>query len=377
MAEIQGTCSEKFSRVREVFETNLDTGIDIGASVAIFIDGEPVVDLWGGYFDSTFTRPFERDTIVQVFSSTKTVTALCALVLADRGGIDLDAPVAKYWPEFAAEGKGEIPVRQILGHTSGLCGWTEPMTHRDLYDLEKSTALLARQAPLWNPGRVSGYHGFTQGHLVGEVIRRVTGKSLGTFLAEEVAGPLGVAADFRIGTPAELDSRVSLLIQGQPIDDPKDNFYFNCSVFNPRVTPRDTWDIPWRRAELGAMNGHGNARGIAALQSVLACGGANGVRLMSTPGRERVLEQQADGLDLVFEMPCEWGMGYSLNHEYLGVPSSSRVAWWGGNGGSLSFVDLDAHMALGFVPNKWMGGGPHHMDRSRNLLQAAYRSLGG
>jgi CubicO group peptidase (beta-lactamase class C family) len=148
-------------------------------------------------------------------SATKTVTALCALVLADRGGIDLDAPVARYWPEFAAEGKGEIAVRQLLGHTSGVCGWTTPMTFRDLYHTERAAALLARQAPFWKPGRTSGYHG-SQGHLVGNIIRRVTGKSLGRFLSEEVAGPLGVATDYYIGTPEECDHRVSLLIMGTP-----------------------------------------------------------------------------------------------------------------------------------------------------------------
>jgi CubicO group peptidase (beta-lactamase class C family) len=375
MANVQGTCSEKFIGLRETFEKNLDTGLDVGASVAVFIDGEPVVDLWGGYFDGTFTRPFERDTLVQVFSSTKTVTALCALILADRGEIDLDAPVVKYWPEFASEGKSEIAVRQLLGHTSGLCGWTERLTHQDLYDVEKSTTLLARQAPLWAPGRVSGYHGYTQGHLVGEVIRRVTGKTLGRFLAEDVAGPLGVGDDFHIGTRAEFDSRVSLVIQGKAISEANGNPYYDCSLFNPRVTPRDTWELSWRRAELGAMNGHGNARGIATLQSVLACGGANGVRLMSTSGRERVLEQQSDGMDLVLEFPCSWGMGYSLVREYYGAPSSARVAWWAGNGGSVSFVDLDAHMAIGFVPNKWIGGSAHEQDRSRSLIQAAYRAL--
>src|SRR5262245_19797964 len=190
--DINGVCDSRFDAVREAFAFNLNTGQDIGASVAVFVDGEPVVDLWGGHLDATYTRPFERDTLVQCYSSTKTVTALCALVLADRGGIDLDAPVARYWPEFAANGKSGIAVRQLLGHTSGLCGWVEPMTLRDLYDLDKATTLLARQAPLWTPGRTSGYHGYTQGHLVGEVVRRVTGKSLGTFLREEIAGPLGV-----------------------------------------------------------------------------------------------------------------------------------------------------------------------------------------
>src|SRR5262245_54271472 len=221
--DVDGLCLDQFSRVRDVFQHQIGTGQDVGASAAVFIDGEPVVDLWGGHFDATYTRPFERDTICQGYSATKTVTALCALVLADRGGINLDAPVTRYWPEFGAEGKGEIVVRQLLGHTSGVSGWTTPMTYRDLYDAPRAAALLAAQAPFWKPGRTSGYHGYTQGHLVGELIRRVTGKSLGRYLSEDVAGPIGAANDYYIGTPEECDQRVSLLIMGTPPDSANGN----------------------------------------------------------------------------------------------------------------------------------------------------------
>jgi len=373
---VNGTCSERFTPVRDAFEHNLTSGQDIGASVAVFVDGEPVVDLWGGHFDATYTRPFERDTIMQGYSSTKTVTALCALYLADRGEIDLDAPVAKYWPEFAAEGKGAIVVKQLLGHTAALCGWDVPMTLDDLYDWEKSTTLLARQAPMWKPGRTSGYHGYTQGHLVGEVVRRVTGKTIGRFLQEEIAGPLGVAEDYYIGAPAECDRRVSLLIQGAPHDHPNGNRFHDLSLYNPHPKPQDTWSLEWRRAELPAMNGHGNARGLATLQSVLASGHANGVQLMSNAGRARVVEQQSDGEDLVIGAPCRWGMGFSLETSYFaGVPHGARAAWWAGNGGSMSFIDLDARMSLGFYPNRWISG-QHETDRARNLIQAAYLSLG-
>jgi len=375
--EIRGTCADRFAPVRDAFAHNLETCQDIGASVAVFVDGEPVVDLWAGYFDATFTRAFDRHTVVQGFSSTKTVTALCALMLADRGELDLDAPVATYWPEFAAEGKGGILVRQLLGHTAALCGWDTPMTHRDLYDWEKSTTLLARQAPLWQPGLTSGYHGFTQGHLVGEVIRRVTGKTLGRFLADEIAGPLGVAADYYIGVPEEADPRVSLLIQGSALDGPTGNRFYDLALYNPRVTPQNTWAIDWRRAELPAMNGHGNGRGLAALQSILASGSANGVRLMSEAGRTRVLEQQSDGADLVIGVPCRWGMGFALDMLlFPGVPANARAAWWGGNGGSLSFIDLDARMSIGFVPNRWISG-PYEQHRSGNIVRAAYRALRG
>ncbi len=373
--QVQGTCHERFTPVREAFRHSLETGQDTGASVAVFVDGEAVVDLWGGYFDPSYTRPFGKHTICQGYSSTKTVAALCALVLADRGGLDLDAPVAKYWPEFGAQGKGGILVRQILGHTAALCGWDVPMTHRDLYDWDKSTTLLARQAPLWTPGRTSGYHGFTQGHLIGEVIRRVTGRSIGRFLADELAGPLGIAEDYYIGVPEEADDRVSLLIQGAPYDQPNGERLHDLSLYNPRVTPQITWDAAWRRAELPAMNGHGNARGLATLQAVVASGGANGVTLMSERGRRRVLEQQSDGIDLVIGATCRWGMGYSLENQlYPGVPAGARVAWWAGNGGSTSFVDLDARMSIGFVPNRWISG-RYEQYRSGTMIAAAYQSL--
>lgn len=372
---VQGTCAEPFGPVRDAFLHNLETGLDIGASVAVFVDGEPVVDLWGGYFDSTYTRRWERHTIAQGFSSTKTVAALCALVLADRGEIDLDAPVAKYWPEFAAQGKDRTVIRQLLGHTAGLCGWDVPMTHRDLYDWEKSTTLLARQAPLWKSGLTSGYHGYTHGHLIGEVVRRVTGKTIGRFVAEELAGPLGVGDDYYIGVPEEADSRVSLLVQGASFDDPDGNRLRDLALYNPRVTPHNTWAVEWRRAELPAMNGHGNARGIAALQSVLASGGVNGVQLMSDAGRLRVLEQQSDGTDLVLGVPCRWAMGFSLQLAmFPGVPAGTRAAWWAGNGGSLSFIDLDARMSIGFVPNRWISG-PFEQHRSGNIVRAAYQAI--
>src|SRR5690348_6346122 len=207
--DVSGTCPDRFSAVRDASVANLNSGAGVGASVAVFLDGEPVVDLWGGYFGMSYTRPWERDTIVHTFSSIKTMTALCALILADRGEVDLDAPVAKYWPEFAAAGKGEIRVRHVVSHTSGLAGWSEQVTMRDLCDREKSTALPAAQAPWWEPGTASGYHCYTIGHLVGEVVRRVTGLTLGQFFAREVADKVG--AEFSIGTGPELDSRVSNL----------------------------------------------------------------------------------------------------------------------------------------------------------------------
>jgi CubicO group peptidase (beta-lactamase class C family) len=374
---IYGFAKQGFEAIHDAFADNLYSGADIGASAAVFIDGEAVVDLWGGYFDATYTRPWERDTIVNGFSSTKTMTALCALVLADRGEIDLNAPVKKYWPEFAAAGKERVEVRHIVSHTSGVAGWAEPMTLQDIYDLEKSTALLARQEPWWEPGTAAGYHGMNMGHLVGEVVRRVTGMSLGRFFEKEIARPL--SADYHIGTPAECDSRISLLIQGYPIQ-PNGNEFFKRSLLNPPARHFDTWSIAWRRAELGAMNGHGNARAIATVQSILANGGVKGARLLSERGRHKVLEEQANGVDLVLGAPLRWGLGYCLNRPvrtnqlHPNGALGRNVAFWAGNGGSMSYVDLDARMAFAFAPNRWITG-PHEQQRSLSILSATYACL--
>ena len=281
MAQTHGTCADRFSGVRETLEESLEAH-DVGASVTVYLDGEPVVDLWGGYADAARTTPWQHDSILNTWSTTKTMTALCALILADRGDLDLTAPVARYWPEFAAAGKQDVEVRHLLSHTAGLPTWDEPMTVADLYDWPKATARLAAQAPRWEPGTQAGYHAVTQGYLVGEVVRRVTGVSLGTFFAREVAGPLG--ADFHIGLPAEHDGRVIPVIpppQGEAEAAPRGRG-------NPPIDPADANTVAWRRAEIPAAGGHGNARSVGAVQSVLACGGtARGVRLLSPEGCER------------------------------------------------------------------------------------------
>jgi CubicO group peptidase (beta-lactamase class C family) len=379
MSKIQGTWRDEFSEVKDALAKNLDTGEDVGASAAVFMDGKPVVDIWGGYFDEARTRPWLRDTIVNNFSTTKTMTALCVLILADRGELDLHAPVKKYWPEFAAAGKERVEVRHFLGHTSGLAGWTEPVTLEDIYDREKSTTLLAQQAPWWEPGTLSGYHPITFGPLIGEVIRRITGKTLGRFFAEEVAGPLG--ADYHIGTGPECDDRVSLMIQSSPWIQPSgNNTIADRAYFNPFISPQTAGTIGWRRAELGGSNGHGNARSVALVQSVLACGGeVGGVRLLSQKGCERVLEEQANNNDLLFGFPIRWGVGYALNCPMLQTifgprVEGRRVACWGGSGGSFVMVDLDARMSVAFVMNKHVeAGGWDH--RSVDIIKAAYNCL--
>src|SRR5215213_3494507 len=207
MADLQGAYDDLFVAVPTVLAGFLDEG-DTGGSVAVFVDGEPVVDVWGGFADADRTTPWQRDTITNVWSVTKTMTSLCALVLADRGDLDLSAPVGRYWPEFATAGKEQVLVRHLLAHTAGLPDWEWPI--EELYDWPSATVRLAAQAPQWEPGTAAGYHSLTQGFLVGEVVRRVSGRSVGEFFADEVAGPLD--ADFHIGLPAEHDSRVALAV---------------------------------------------------------------------------------------------------------------------------------------------------------------------
>ncbi len=232
-----GTCSARFDPLRELFAAKLESGEDLGASLAVNIDGEMVVDLWGGWADEARTVPWTENTITNVFSTTKTMTSLAALVLVDRGELDLDATVARYWPEFAARGKAGIKVRQLLSHTSGVSGWEQPITLEDLYDWDKSTALLAAQAPWWEPGTASGYHALNYGHLIGEVIRRITGQRLGEFFAAHVAGPLG--ADFHIGLPPSEFHRVANVVPPPAPAAPTDP-----TQLDPNSVAFKTWTNP-------------------------------------------------------------------------------------------------------------------------------------
>ena len=374
MAEINGRCDETFAGVRDVLSANLDRGADVGASVAVVHDGEMVVDIWGGTIDDQGT-PWAEDTIINVWSTTKTMTALCALVLADRGEIDLHAPVATYWPEFAAAGKEAIEVRHLLSHTAGLSGWAEPMEPEDLYDWEKATARLASQAPWWEPGTASGYHAVTQGYLVGEVVRRVTGRTIGTFFADELAGPLG--ADFHIGTGPEHDARVALVIPPpDPLTEGIDPESILARTFtNPMLSASQSWDLDWRRAEIPAAGGHGNARSVARVQSVLSHGGeVGGRRFLSAAGCDAVMEQQSSGTDLVLGVPLTFGMGYGINSEALPISPNPRTCFWGGWGGSIVVNDMDARLTVAYVMNR-MGEGTTGDDRGIGVVLAAYMAL--
>ena len=374
MREIQGTFDERFAAVADVLRANLESGADVGASVAVTVGGRFVVDIWGGYADSAAATPWERDTITNVWSSTKTMTALSALLLVDHGELDLDSPVARYWPEFAAAGKEGVLVRHLLGHTAGLPGWSETIDESVLFDWEKATSLLARQATWWEPGTQSGYHAISQGYLVGEVVRRVSGQSLGAFFRHELAEPLG--ADFHIGLGREHDHRVSNVIPPPPLDLGIDPSSIGARALgNPALRAEIAWLDAWRRCESPAANGHGNARSVATVQSVLACGGAvGGRRFLSEATCHRVFEQQARGVDLVLGVPVRLGIGYGLNSEETPLGPNPRTCFWGGWGGSIVIVDLDAQVCITYMMNK-MGLGTVGDERGQGIVAAAYGAL--
>jgi len=379
MTNVQGKVESGFEGVRDAFAGNFTSGADVGASAVVTIDGEVVVDIWGGYTDEAKTTLWQEDTIINVWSTTKTMAALSALVLADRGELDLHAPVATYWPEFKAAGKESVEVAHLLSHTAGLSGWQEPMAVEDLYDWEKATSLLAAQEPWWEPGSASGYHAITQGYLVGEVVRRITGQTIGEFFRDEIASPLG--ADFHIGTPADCDDRVASVIAPPPLV-PEGTEIDPTSIairtlINPAMDAARSFDIDWRRAEIPAAGGHGNARSVAKVQSVLACGGeVNGVRLLSEAGCNAVLEQMSDGPDLVLGMQLRFGMGYGINSPGTPLGPNPRTVFWGGWGGSLVIVDLDARMCITYVMNK-MGSGTVGDFRGAAIVMAAFTAAAG
>jgi CubicO group peptidase (beta-lactamase class C family) len=361
--------------VRDAFAANLDQGLDTGASVCVVVDGETVVDLWGGTIDQEGTTPWKEDTIVNVWSTTKTMTFLSCLLLIDRGELDIHAPVARYWPEFAARGKEGVQVRHIMTHTAGLPGWTEPMTREDLWNHDKCASLLAAQAPWWEPGTASGYHLLSQGYLLGELVRRITGVSLGTFFRREVAEPLG--ADFHIGTGPEHDHRVAPnLVAEQPLPPMIDPTSIPARAFgNPVLDPRMAHATEWRRCEIPAANGHGNARSVARAQSVVSHGGEiGGVRLLSEATCRRVLEVQVEGEDLVLGTPMRFGLGYGL--EGPDRPFGPAVCFWGGWGGSVVINDLDKRMTFAYAMNR-MGEGTLGDARAASLFIATVGSLLG
>ncbi|MEL7158399.1 MAG: serine hydrolase domain-containing protein [Actinomycetota bacterium] len=377
MADIHGSASDQFAALRDLLSDSIDAGDDVGASVSVTVEGETVVDLWGGWVDEAKSAPWVEDTITNVWSTTKTMTSLCALILVERGQLDPDATVATYWPEFAANGKEAITVKQIMGHTSGVSGWEQPVEVDDLYDWDKSTSMLAAQAPWWKPGTASGYHALNQGHLVGEVVRRISGKQLGEFFAAEVAGPLDL--DFHIGLDPEHDHRVSNVIPPPPLPFDLDSLDPDSptvkTMTGPAPSAETAWTSEWRRADIGAANGHGNARSVARAQAVVANGGTvDGVQLLSPETIARIFEVQAEGVDVVLGFPLKFGIGYGLKSEMAPFIPDGNVCYWGGWGGSTIVVDTDRRVTTAYVMNR-MAEGVHGDVRGIKITDAVYAAL--
>ena len=375
MAEVHGSCDERFAGVREALARHLD-GDELGASIAVDLDGETVVDIWGGYRDAERTTPWTQHTIVNVWSTTKCVLNLAALMQVERGDLDVYAPVGNYWPEFSAKGNKDVEVRHLMSHTSGVSGWEQPFSVRDMYDWEASCERLAQQRPWWEPGTASGYHAATQGFLVGEVIRRITNKTFARFVADEIAGPLG--ADFQVGARERDRDRVASLVappRAEPAGDVDPTSLAVRTFTAPVMSVKATASPEWRAADLGALNGHSNARGVLDVLRVLSLGGeAGGVRLLSEKTIELVFDLQSHGVDLVLGEPFRWGIGYCLGSPVVPYVPVGRTFFWGGWGGSLAVMDLDRRLTVTYMMNA-MAPGLLGSARSEAYVRAVYEAL--
>lgn len=384
-----GRVEAGFERVRNVFTANFAERGDVGAAVAVYVAGRPVVDLWGG--EARPGRPWVEDTMVGVFSTTKGPTALTVQVLADRGLLDVDRPVAAYWPEFGAAGKEHITVRQVLSHQAGIITFPDYHEVLELDDhwgvAEEIAARIAAAAPLWEPGTRHGYHALTFGWILGEVVRRVTGATLGTVFRTEVAEPLDV--DFWIGLPAAEHDRAADLIDSPPITDPTVAVYV--SMFNEDtwtgqahfVGPdgirqvADAFNSPeYRSAEIPAGGGIGTARGLARMYGALAAGGTlDGVDLVSPASIKAFAEEQVHGLDAVLVFETRYGLGYARPTETLPMGPNDAAFGHGGLGGSLAFADPEAGVGFAYTPNQLQFPRLDTTTRSQALIEAVYASL--
>ncbi|WP_149824772.1 serine hydrolase domain-containing protein [Streptomyces tailanensis] len=389
MTTIDGEVAAGFEPVREAFAANFSQHGDIGAAVCVYQHGRPVVDLWGGVANPETARVWTRETLQLVYSATKGATATAAHILAERGALDLDAPVAKYWPEFAASGKADIPVRWLLSHQAGLIALDQPVPLDEALAWHPMAAALAAQRPLWTPGTAHGYHGRTWGWLVGEVIRRVSGRTPGCFFADEIAAPLGL--DFFIGLPKGERGRVSSMAYKRPDVDfttvptesiPEElrelvaawrdpNSFSNraYAVTDPAEIDFDSPEV--QAAELPASNGVGTARGLARMYAALI-GEVDGVRLLAPETLASATKEQASGKDQVMLIPSRFSAGYMLPTETNPMTGPNAFGHTG-RGGSLGFADPQSGIAFGYVMNHIIGGSDDA--RATSLVDAVRRSL--
>lgn len=379
---IEGSCDPQFAAVRDAFEGNYANEEEVGSSVSVFVDGKMVVDLWGGWRNKACTEPWQKDTIVCMMSVCKGVSAITFNRLIDRGLIDLDAPIAKYWPEFAQAGKERIPVRYALDHRAGLCIINEKLPPGSIFNWDAMTGALARQAPFWEPGTQSGYHIQTQGFILGEIVRRVTGKTFPQIFTEEIARPLGL--DYQIGGLSAADQKrcaeVIPATEGTLLAAKKeapDTLLGRAHDEWPEGDPAATLNSrEWREAEISSANGHGTARAVARLYAAVARGGEiDGIRIMSESAVTQMLTEQHCMTEVMMGRPYHQALGLIIN-----TPS---VVWMGPNpkafghhgiGGSIGMGDRDARLGFAFAVNKWharFDNGP----RARHLIESVYSCL--
>jgi CubicO group peptidase (beta-lactamase class C family) len=388
-AEVHGRCEPAFESLRRALADVIETGAEVGAALAVQVGKQPVVDLWAGHADSARTRPWDEHTIVNLYSVGKAVTAVCALRLVEGGALDLDSPVSRYWPEFAQAGKKHLPVRYLLTHQAGLPAVFRPLPPGAVLKWETMTEALAAQEPWWEPGAGHGYHVNTYGFLIGEVVRRITGKSLGTYLRDEIAGPAGI--DFFIGFGPELDTRCADVIPPRPGPDGEQrSVLFDVDLatltgparmrVGAYLNPPELSGLgvinsrEWRAAEVPSTNGHGNARAVARLYAALAGDGElGGVHILSPATIEMAIAGQVYAEDLVLQRPTRFGLGFQLTMPERRLGPGPRSFGHFGAGGSLGFADPDGHVAFAYAMNQGRGGWQHK--HVRHLIDLVYEAL--
>lgn len=343
----------RLAPVDDLLRRHVAEGTELGASLCVIREGEVLLDTWAGWADHGRTQPWRSDTLTPLWSISKTLTCLAVWVLHDQGALDVDRPVADFWPEFAQHGKAEVTILDVLAHTSGVPAWSPRIEAADLYDWERSTADLAASSLWFAPRSAPGYQLLNQGHLLGEVIRRTTGLLPGEFIARHLAGPLG--ADVHIGLGPEHDHRVSPVVPPKMIDvDPLEpDAIASRALVSPFVHARESAGERWRRGQIPAANGHGNARGVAIFQAAISHGGEfGGRRLLSPETIERLLTPQVSGVDLVLGLPLTWGPGWALAGSLPSAPAPGRRCFWGGMGGSVVVNDVAGSTTIAYVMNQ-------------------------
>jgi CubicO group peptidase (beta-lactamase class C family) len=388
--EVEGRCVPRFARLRDALRESLTCGAEVGAALAVFVDREPVVDLWGGWRDAARTQPWREDTIVNLYSVGKAVTAVCVHRLVEEGRLELDAPIARYWPEFAQAGKERLPVRFAMTHQSALPAVERALPPGAQFEWDVMTSALAAQAPWWPAGAHHGYHVNTQGFILGEVVRRVTGRTIGAWLREELAGPAKI--DFMWGVPADLDVRCADVIAAPPGPeseslramlalDPATLSGLALMRFNAYRNPPDISGTgvvntrAWRAAEIPSTNGHGNARGVARLYAALAGDGTiDGVHVLAPDTIAGAMREQVYGVDMVLQRPTRFGLGFQLTQAERPLGPGPRAFGHFGAGGSLGFADPDAHVAFAYAMNQGRAGWQHK--HVREMIDMTYACLG-